>query len=107
MSFSLGIIGAGGIAALHAEAAAAAGLRVAGIYDVLPERAEALAAPYPGAVVAESVEALLGRTEIAAVAVATPNAFHKEHAISALRAGKDVLLEKPMAMTTAECDEII
>ena len=51
--------------------------------------------------------AVLSVPGITAVAVATPNVYHKETAIAALRAGKDVLLEKPMAMSRAECDEIV
>ncbi len=107
MSIELGIIGAGTVARLHAEAALKAGLRVAGICDIDPDRAGQLAAQYPGAVATDSVEALLGRPEIAAVVVAVPNCHHKTVAIAAMQAGKDVLLEKPMAMSVAECDEII
>ena len=44
---------------------------------------------------------------VAAVVVGTPNKFHAEHAIAALRAGKHVFLEKPMAMNVAEADAIV
>ncbi|MHC4416331.1 MAG: Gfo/Idh/MocA family protein [Planctomycetota bacterium] len=107
MPFEIGIIGAGRVAGLHAEAAAKAGLRVGAVCDVDEARARALAEQCPGAAVTTSRDELLSRPEIAAVAVATPNVYHKETAIAALRAGKDVLLEKPMAMSPAECDEII
>jgi len=107
MSIELGIIGAGSVARLHAEAALKAGMRVACICDIDPERAGQLAAQCPGAVTTESVETLLDRPEIEAVVVAVPNCYHKPVAIAAMQAGKDVLLEKPMAMSVAECDEII
>ncbi len=107
MTLGLGIIGAGGVAALHAEAAAKAGLRLAGVCDVDLERARALAAKYPPAQATGSVEALLADAGIAAVVVATPNVLHKDLAVAAMRAGKDVLLEKPMAINVGECDEII
>ena len=107
MSFEIGIIGAGGVAALHAESAAKAGLRVRAVCDVQPERARALAEKTPGALVTASRDELLAIPQITAVAVATPNALHKDMAIAALRAGKDVLLEKPMGMNPAECDAII
>ncbi len=107
MSIGLGIIGAGTVAWLHAEAAAKAGVRVAGICDVDGAKARALAAEHAGAVATDSLESLLGRHDIDAVVVAVPNCHHKQVAIDAMRAGKDILLEKPMAMSVAECDEII
>jgi myo-inositol 2-dehydrogenase/D-chiro-inositol 1-dehydrogenase len=42
-----------------------------------------------------------------AVAIAVPNALHAEVALAALAAGKHVLLEKPMALTLADCDRLI
>lgn len=52
-------------------------------------------------------EKLLSREDINAVYVATPPASHKEYAIATLEAGKDLYLEKPMAMNMSECEEII
>jgi len=51
--------------------------------------------------------AVLERSDVQAVVIATPTAFHREIAIAAARAGKHVLCEKPMAMNVAECDAII
>jgi len=45
--------------------------------------------------------------EVTAVYVATPTASHAEYAIAAARAGKHVLVEKPMAMSTAEADRMV
>jgi predicted dehydrogenase len=50
---------------------------------------------------------LLGREEVAAVSVCVPHNLHREVALAAIAAGKHVLLEKPMAVTVSECDEII
>ena len=44
--------------------------------------------------------------EVDAVTIATPNKFHAEISIAALKAGVHVLCEKPMAITTAECEAI-
>jgi predicted dehydrogenase len=107
MALGVGIIGAGGAAGLHAEGASAAGLHLAGICDIDGDRARALAARYPPAQATDTVESFLADPAITAVVVAAPNALHKDLAIAALRAGKDVLLEKPMAMNVEECDEII
>src|SRR5262249_59505171 len=52
-------------------------------------------------------EDLLADPAIEAVSIVTHVADHVEPAVGALRAGKHVLLEKPMARTVAECDRII
>jgi predicted dehydrogenase len=51
--------------------------------------------------------ALLDRSDLDAVFVTTPDFLHEEHAVAALEAGKDVYLEKPMAITIAGCDRIL
>lgn len=50
---------------------------------------------------------LLADRDINAVYIATPVHLHLPHTLAAAKAGKHVLVEKPMAMTTAECDEMI
>ena len=50
---------------------------------------------------------LLACDEINAVAITTPDSFHAEQAIAALRAGKHVYCEKPMAINVADCDRMI
>jgi phthalate 4,5-cis-dihydrodiol dehydrogenase len=47
------------------------------------------------------------RADIDAVYIATPHQFHCEHTLAALRAGKHVVVEKPMALTLADCDRMI
>ena len=49
---------------------------------------------------------LLSRPQIDAVDVVLPNHLHADAAVAALDAGKHVTLEKPIAVTTAECDSI-
>ena len=49
---------------------------------------------------------LLKRQDINAIYIATPPSTHKEYAIAALKSGKDIYLEKPMAMNAFECFEI-
>ena len=51
-----------------------------------------------------SVEELCASPNVDAVYIATPNSLHAEHAITAARHKKHVIVEKPMAMTLAECD---
>ena len=54
-----------------------------------------------------SVEALLARPEVDVVIIATPHTTHLPLALAAASAGKHVYLEKPMALSVAECDAII
>jgi predicted dehydrogenase len=107
MSVRLGIIGAGGIGAWHAKTAAAVGIQVAGVFDPDGERARAVAAEHGGAFAVTSLDELLRHEGVDAIAVASPNAFHCQNAVAALLAGKDVLLEKPMARDRPECDRIL
>ncbi len=51
-----------------------------------------------------SVEALCASANVDAVYIATPNSLHAEHAITAARHKKHIIVEKPMAMTLSECD---
>ena len=55
----------------------------------------------------DNAEALLTNPDINAIYIATPPAQHKEYAIAALNAGKNVYIEKPVTLNAAECDAII
>jgi predicted dehydrogenase len=102
----LGIIGAGGIGQVHAQGAADAGSPVAVFCDPDIEKAAAAAEPW-GAEVVRTTAELLSRDDISRVVVAVPNGLHMPLAIEALEAGKDVLLEKPMALCEAQCERIL
>jgi predicted dehydrogenase len=69
-------------------------------------RAAKLAADY-GVAAEPSVAALLTRSDVHAVVLATPDQVHKDLAVQAAAAGKHVLVEKPMAPTVADCDTIL
>lgn len=69
-------------------------------------RAPALAAEY-GVAADADIETMLGRPEIDAVMVSTPHAAHVDEAVAAAKAGKHILLDKPMATTVEGCDRII
>ena len=107
MSIALGLIGAGGIAQFHAQIATKVGLKLVAVCDIDEKRAKLLADTYPGAIATNSIDELLANSDVQAVAITTPNATHKPLAIVALKAGKDVLLEKPMAINIAEADELV
>jgi phthalate 4,5-cis-dihydrodiol dehydrogenase len=55
----------------------------------------------------DSVEKLCEDPEVEAVWVSTPNEFHCEHVITAAERGKHVVVEKPMALSIAECEKMV
>lgn len=64
-------------------------------------------ADFPEVAVYRGYRELLDRADVDAVDIVVPNHLHCEIGVAALEAGKDVLLEKPMALTIAECDRLI
>ncbi len=74
--------------------------------DIIPERAQKAVAKYGCGRAVEDYHVVLNDPEVQAVSVCTPNNVHAQIAIDALRAGKDVLCEKPAARTYAEALEM-
>ena len=81
------------------------GMRLVAAADATASRRERFAVEL-GCPIDEDIEALLGRDDVGLVIVATPSRFHHEHVMAALRAGKHVMVEKPMAMSLAEAREM-
>ncbi|WP_394171760.1 Gfo/Idh/MocA family protein [Guptibacillus hwajinpoensis] len=104
----VGVIGCGSIAQHRhlPEYAANKQIEVAAVCDIVKTRADEIAALY-GAVSYESVEELLQNKEIDAVSVCTPNYLHAPISIAALKAGKHVLCEKPMATSREDAEQMI
>ncbi len=98
-----GLLGCGAIGALRAQALRATpGAELHAVVDPVAERARALATA-SGAIVAASLEELLDSPQIDAVVVSTPPHLHRRQVEMALRAGKHVLCEKPLAPTAEAC----
>ncbi len=100
------IIGCGRIAGRHAEIIRNIA-NLSAVCDIKPNRAiefsEKYKAPY-----FTSIETLLNEaSDIDVVSICTPNSFHSVHTILSLKAGKNVLCEKPMAISTAECKKMM
>ena len=108
MSLRFGLIGYGLFGRHHARAIAQApGATLAAIACRSRETAEAARKDYPDAAVELDYRALLARRDIDAVDIVVPNDLHEQIGVAALEAGKDVLLEKPLAPTLAACDRLI
>lgn len=100
------IVGCGRIAERHAEHIARLGELVA-VCDIEPERRDLFSKRHSVTAYA-SIEDLLAADHGAdVVSICTPNGFHAEHAIAALRKGYHVLCEKPMALSRRDCERMI
>lgn len=106
--FRIGIIGCGRISQVRhiPEYAANPDAELAGYYDFNKERVDAIIKEYGGRAYG-SYEELLADGSIDAVSVCVANQNHEEITVAALKAGKHVLCEKPMAMSLAECENMV
>jgi predicted dehydrogenase len=103
---NVAIVGAGGMGRRHAASFRETGeARLAAVID--PDREAAAALAGEQARVCATLEEALGECDVDAVDVCAPTPFHAALAVQALKAGKHLLLEKPMARTLEECDAII
>jgi len=102
-----GIIGCGMIANFHARAIDdIRGAKVVACFDAVPAAADRFAAaqgcrPY------HHLKEMLADPAVDVVTVGTPSGAHLEPAVAAARAGKHVIVEKPLEITLARCDRII
>jgi len=101
----VGVVGIGHLGGYHLQKyQQIPGCRIVGVIDTIEERARKAAALY-GCMVVEDYRKLAGMVD--AVSIAVPTVAHHAVASVFLNAGVDVLLEKPIAATLAEADELI
>ncbi len=77
------------------------------ICDIDPVRLEKCQKEYAPKMVTDDYRTLVNNPELDAVAVVTPDKCHLEMSAAFMRAGKDVLCDKPMALTVEECEEMM
>lgn len=100
------ILGAGLIGAVHLRSARAAGAQVVGVLASSVQRSLAAAESWQVGVGYPDLDAVLGDDSIDVVHVCTPNVLHVEQAIGALRAGKHVVCEKPIATSATDAQRL-
>jgi UDP-N-acetyl-2-amino-2-deoxyglucuronate dehydrogenase len=102
-----GLVGAGAISSQHLEALdAIPEARIAVIASASEERARAAGQRW-GVPWTTHLDALLARDDVDAVAISTPSGLHPGQALAALRSGKHVLVEKPIALSNADARAVV
>lgn len=101
------VVGSGFIGPVHIEALRRLGHRVVGILGSNPERGKAASKSLGLPKAYATYEELLSDSTVEVVHITSPNKYHFEQAGRAIAAGKHVVCEKPLAMTTAETRELV
>jgi myo-inositol 2-dehydrogenase / D-chiro-inositol 1-dehydrogenase len=109
MTIRIAVIGAGIMGADHARIIAAdlPGATLQVVCDASEARARAVADETGAAHVAADPMAVIGRPDVDAVLIASPDDTHAGLTVAAIRAGKPVLCEKPLAPDSADCLRVI
>jgi UDP-N-acetyl-2-amino-2-deoxyglucuronate dehydrogenase len=104
-----GLLGCGRIAKRHSELLGGNhidGASLVAACDPIRARADAVASKF-GVAASYDIAEFLARKDIDAVAVLTPSGMHAEHVIACARAGKHVVVEKPMALRLSDADDMM
>jgi predicted dehydrogenase len=105
--YKTGIIGCGKVAHLHAKALLnLEGSEFLAVWSRTPASAERFAEKY-GVAAYKDISSMVENENLDLVIVCTPHPFHKDPTIEALNAGSNVLVEKPLASSLADCDSMI
>ncbi len=99
-----GVVGCGHLGRFHAEKLRAVPrAELAGVFDIIPDKTNTTA-EQNGCTACTSIEQLLDLVD--AVSIVVPTEVHYQETLRALRGGKHVLVEKPIAVTVAEAEEM-
>ena len=106
----VGVVGYGGafnMGKAHLDEMRRAGMTPVAVAEIDPKRLQAAAADFPGIETYPSIAGMLRKSPVNLVVIITPHNTHAKLALQALNAGRHVVCEKPLAITTAECDRMI
>jgi predicted dehydrogenase len=107
MAIGFGIIGCGMISRFHAKAVAdIKGAKVAACFDSFTSAADKFGAEI-GCKVYHDLDKMLADKSVDVVTICTPSGVHAEPAIAAAKAGKHIIVEKPLDITLKRCDAMI
>ena len=108
MTVTIGLIGAGGIAGAHVRGYAAIPdrARVSAVADVSEDNARRRAEELGGATVYADYREMIASADVDAVDICLPHHLHADAIITAARAGKHILCEKPLCLSVAEADAV-
>ncbi|WOO40966.1 Gfo/Idh/MocA family oxidoreductase [Rubellicoccus peritrichatus] len=106
----VGVVGYGGAFNMgkhHLKEMEAAGMTPVAVTEMDPERLAVATKDYPGIGTFDSIDAMLAESDVNLITLITPHNTHAPLGVQALEAGRHVVCEKPLAITTAECDAMI
>lgn len=105
-NFRWAYVGSGNIAKSTARSITKGEHSIAAVYSRNAEKAKSFASKY-GAKEFDSIDEMLENGEFDGVYIATPHTSHLEYSLKSMKAGKPVLCEKPVGVSTAQVDEMI
>ena len=106
----VGVIGYGGafnMGRQHLQEMQKAGMTPVSVADVDQDRLQVAKEDFPGIETYTSSTAMLEGSDVNLIVIITPHNTHADLALECLQAGRHVVCEKPLAITTAECDRMI
>jgi predicted dehydrogenase len=106
----VGVIGYGGAFNMgrgHLKEMEQAGMTPVAVCEVDAERLKVAETDFPGIQTYSTVAEMLRKSDVNLITIITPHNTHAKLALQCLKAGRHVVCEKPLAITTAECDAMI
>jgi scyllo-inositol 2-dehydrogenase (NADP+) len=107
---TIGVIGYGGafnMGQKHLQFAKEAGMTPVAVCELDPERLKVAETDFPGIGTYSTVEAMLKESSVELIIIITPHNTHAKLALQCLKAGRHVISEKPLALSTEDCDAMI
>ena len=106
----VGVVGYGAsfnMGKAHLSEMRKAGMTIVGVADPDAARLEVAKADFPGIGTFSGLPEMMKKTDVHLITIITPHNTHTKLALEAIRAGRNVVSEKPLAITTAQCDTMI